>query len=83
MTLEVSESDWRYSLIIYLLNPSNVCNRQVKYQALNYVIMGDDLFRKAHDGLTLLCIDQEDEMKTMAKAHEGICGAQQAGDKMR
>ncbi|XP_028101058.1 uncharacterized protein LOC114300377 [Camellia sinensis] len=40
--------------------------------------MGEDLFRKAHDGLTLLCIGKLDQMKAMTEAHEGICGAHQA-----
>ncbi|XP_028094704.1 uncharacterized protein LOC114294752 [Camellia sinensis] len=56
---------------------------RVRFQALNYVFMGDDLFRKAHDGLTLLCIGKLDQMKAMAEAHDGICGAHQVGDKMR
>ncbi|XP_028118784.1 uncharacterized protein LOC114316317 [Camellia sinensis] len=83
LTLDVTEEDWRFPLIKYLSNPSEKSSRQVRFQALNYVIMGDDLFRKAHDGLTLLCIGKLDQMKAMVEAHEGICGAHQASDKMR
>ncbi|XP_028106068.1 uncharacterized protein LOC114305156 [Camellia sinensis] len=83
LTLDVIEEDWRFPLIKYLSNPSEKSDRQIRYQALNYVIMGEDLFRKAHNGLTLLCIGKLDQMKAMAEAHEEICGAHQAGDKMR
>ncbi|XP_028119295.1 uncharacterized protein LOC114316816 [Camellia sinensis] len=79
LTLDMTEEDWRFSLIKYLSNPNEKSSRQVRFQTLNYVVMGDDLFRKAHDGLTLLCIGKLDQMKVMAETHERICGAHQAG----
>ncbi|CAN6547026.1 unnamed protein product [Malus baccata var. baccata] len=34
-------------------------------------------------GLLLRCLGQEESMRVMAEVHEGICGAHQAGTKMR
>mgnify|MGYP003702973813 CR=1 FL=1 len=56
LTLEVSEDDWRLPLIKYLGDPEAKVDRRTKYQAMNYVIMRDDLFRRTQDGLTLLYI---------------------------
>lgn len=70
-------------MIRYLRNPGEKGGRQVKYQALNYVIMGNDLFRRAYDGMTLQCIGQDEQMKVIAEVHEGICGDHQAKEKMR
>ncbi|XP_028127172.1 uncharacterized protein LOC114323718 [Camellia sinensis] len=56
LTLEVLEDNWRSPLIKYLSDPEAKVNRRIKYQAMNYVIMGDDLFRRNQDRLSLLCI---------------------------
>ncbi|XP_028112617.1 uncharacterized protein LOC114310732 [Camellia sinensis] len=46
---------------------------------MNYVIIGDELFRRTQDGLTLLYIGGLKQMQVVEKVHEGICGAHQAG----
>ncbi|XP_028051470.1 uncharacterized protein LOC114256085 [Camellia sinensis] len=39
--------------------------------------MEDELFKRTHDGLTLLCIKGLEQMQVMAEVHEGIYGAHQ------
>lgn len=83
MNLEVAKEDWRHPLIKYFINANEKVSRQIKYQTLNYVIMGYDLFNRAHDGMTLLYISQNEQMKVMDEVYESICGAYQAREKMR
>lgn len=58
-------------------------DRKTKLRALKYVLMDGQLYRKNTDGLLQKCLDKKESMLVMAEVHEGICGAHQAGIKMR
>lgn len=83
LVLDVAEDDWRSSLIKYLSNLKTRVDKKTRYQALNYVILGDDFFKRTQDSLVLLCIGELEQMQVMAEVHESICGAHQASEKMR
>lgn len=42
----MSDTDWRKPIVEYLGNSTGAINRKIKYMALNYVIMGNNLFKK-------------------------------------
>ncbi|XP_050374574.1 uncharacterized protein LOC126792132 [Argentina anserina] len=48
--------DWRQPIIQYLTDPSAPMDKRVRYFATNYVLRGDELLRRAEDGLYLRCI---------------------------
>ncbi|XP_050374551.1 uncharacterized protein LOC126792105 [Argentina anserina] len=48
--------DWRQPIIQYLMDPSAPVDKRVIYFSTNYVLRGDELFRRAEDGLYLRCI---------------------------
>ncbi|GKV39526.1 hypothetical protein SLEP1_g47284 [Rubroshorea leprosula] len=52
-------------------------------QALNYVLLEDVLYRRGHDELLLRCLGPDEYCQIMSDVHNGICGAHQAGIKMR
>ncbi|XP_043687441.1 uncharacterized protein LOC122638651 [Telopea speciosissima] len=46
-------------------------------------MIGEDLYKKGKDDLFLKCVSLNEATLVMAEVHEGICGAHQAGPKMR
>ncbi|CAN6698561.1 unnamed protein product [Malus baccata var. baccata] len=83
MVLETEVEDWRTPIIQYLKDPSLPTSKKNRQQATKYVLWTKNLLRKTPDGLLLKCLGQEESMRVMAEVHEGICGAHQAGSKMR
>ncbi|CAL2247054.1 unnamed protein product [Prunus armeniaca] len=55
-TNEVHAGDWRKPLIDYLSNPSPMVNKKVKYQAPNFVLLNNELFRRSTKGVLLRCL---------------------------
>ena len=56
---------------------------KINYHAISYIIVGDTLFKKSVNGNLLTCLGKDDAYLALAKIHEGICGAHQAGQKMK
>ncbi|XP_058775090.1 uncharacterized protein LOC131649344 [Vicia villosa] len=52
----MADSDWRNSLVQYLNNPVGGTDRKIKYRALNYVILGNELYKKTAEGVLLKCL---------------------------
>ncbi|KAF7152527.1 hypothetical protein RHSIM_Rhsim01G0085000 [Rhododendron simsii] len=75
--------DWRVPIRKFLKNPNEKTDRNIKLRAINYILMGDDLFRKSSDEALLLCITKPQTMTVMGKVHEGTCGSHQSGEKMK
>ncbi|CAN6555683.1 unnamed protein product [Malus baccata var. baccata] len=83
MVLETKTEDWRSPIIHHLKDHSSPTSKKNRQQATKYVLWAKNLLRKTPDGLLLKCLGQEESMRIMAEVHEGICGAHQAGTKMR
>ncbi|GKV32763.1 hypothetical protein SLEP1_g41344 [Rubroshorea leprosula] len=82
-SLDVTQTDWRYPIMEYLKNPNFKASRRTKMQALNYVLLESVLYKKGHDELLLRCLGPDEYCQIMSDVHNGICGAHQAGIKMR
>ncbi|XP_070672579.1 uncharacterized protein [Malus domestica] len=83
MVLEAEIEDWRSPIIHHLKDHSSPTSKKDRQQATRYVLWAKNLLRKTPDGLLLKCLGQEESMRVMAEVHEGVCGAYQAGTKMR
>ncbi|WJX95108.1 hypothetical protein P8452_76467 [Trifolium repens] len=82
-------------LTIYLIligenNLSNICeiqmertNRKIKYRALSYVIIGNELMKKTPEGVLLKCVSETEAYLAISDVHGGACGSHQAGHKMK
>ena len=77
------DDDWRKPIAEYLENPNSNASRKLRYKALHYVILGDELYKKSVDGNLLRCLSETEAFIALAEVHEGICGAHQAGEKMK
>nr|KYP46166.1 Retrovirus-related Pol polyprotein from transposon opus [Cajanus cajan] len=85
-TLSVSSSnqqDWKRKLIEYLQNPNIKVERKIKLQALNYVLLNNELYKRGFDGVLFKCLGSHEGYIAMAEVHEGIFGVHQAGEKMK
>ena len=81
LAIEIEEFDWRFHIIKYLQDSSQRIERLVRNQAINYVFMEEQLFRKTPEGIMLLCFrsfSKLESMKAMAEVHEEICGSHQS-----
>lgn len=53
-------SDWQKSIIEFLKDPIGTTNRKIRYKALSYVIIGNELFKKTPEGVLLKCLSESE-----------------------
>jgi hypothetical protein len=58
-TATIKLVDWRTTLVRYLENPGRVIDIIVRQQALKYVLLDHDLYRRTIDGLLLRCLGSD------------------------
>ncbi|CAJ2642293.1 unnamed protein product [Trifolium pratense] len=75
--------DWRKPIVEYLENPIGNAPRKIKYRASNYVIIGNELFKKTLEGILLKCLSETEAYIAISDVHSGACGSHQSGHKMK
>ena len=81
--LVIDAADWRADLINYLKEPARGATRQVRYKALRYALIGDDLYFHTLEDLLLKCVGPTEAKELMHDVHEGTCGTHQSAHKMK
>lgn len=79
----ITADDWRYDVFNYLKNPSQSASRKLRYKALRYVLLDDELYYRTIDGILLKCLSADRAKVVMGEVHEGICGTHQSAHKMK
>jgi hypothetical protein len=79
----LSAEDWRKEIINYLKDPSKKIDRQLRYKAIKYVLLEDELYYRTIDGVLFKCLGEEEAKTLMGEIHEGVCGAHQSAFKMK
>lgn len=81
----ISSSDpWYGDIIIYLQtqtyrsNTSHLEQRRTRYQAKDYMIVGDTLYRRGVDTVLRRCLTHEEAEKVLNDYHSGACGGHQS-----
>jgi hypothetical protein len=67
--------DWRLPLLEYIRDPERTTDKKIKWQALKYTSLNDDLYRRTIDGVLLKCLGEEHAKVAVREVHDGICGA--------
>ncbi|CAJ2673385.1 unnamed protein product, partial [Trifolium pratense] len=75
--------DWRKPIVEYLENPIGNAPRKIKYRASNYVIIGNELFKKTLEGILLKCLSETEAYIAISDVHSGACGSHQSDHKMK
>ncbi|OMO49394.1 Integrase, catalytic core [Corchorus capsularis] len=76
-------TDWRDPFIQYLKDPTQPSSRRTRSLAVHHTVLADELYRKSVDDVFLRCLDGEEAKVVVKDVREGLCGAHQAGRKMR
>lgn len=78
----LTDIDWRRTMVEYLENPTGSTNRKIKYKYLSYVIIGNELFKKTPKCILLKCLGENEAYLAISNVHSRSCGAHQVGNKM-
>ena len=76
---------WYRDIIIYLQTQtfwpalSSVERHRVRYQARNYIILGDTLYRRGVDFVFRRCLTFEEAERDLNDCHSGACGGHMSG----
>jgi ribonuclease HI len=81
--MDLAEDDWRKEIVDYLKDPSQKVSRKLRYKAIKFVLLDDNLFYKSLDGVLLRCLGPEEAKKMMSEVHDGICEAHQSAYRMK
>jgi hypothetical protein len=60
---DLAEDDWRKEIVDYLKDPSRKVSRKLRYKAIKFVVLDDNLFYKSLDGVLLRCLGAEEAKK--------------------
>jgi hypothetical protein len=75
-------ADWRLPLLEYIRDLRKTTDKKVKWQALKYTSLDDDLYQRTIDGMLLKFLGEEQAKVAVWEVHDGICGAYQSAHKM-
>jgi len=53
----VVDGDWRKDIVEYLKNSSQPVSRKLRYKALKFVVLDDQLYHRTVDGVLLKCLN--------------------------
>ncbi|XP_021991924.1 uncharacterized protein LOC110888721 [Helianthus annuus] len=77
-TIEGSQETWMTPIVKFLrdgtLPEGEWAARKVRVKALQYELIGEELYRRSYLGPSLKCIDMEEAEYVIREMHEGICG---------
>nr|ABA94385.1 retrotransposon protein, putative, unclassified [Oryza sativa Japonica Group] len=79
----ISADDWRYDVYQYLQNSSQSASQKLRYKALKYTLLDDELYYRTIDGVLLKCLSTDKAKVAIGEVHEGICGTHQSAHKMK
>ena len=79
----LTNGEWRKPIVDYLQNPTSSTERKVKYQALSYVLLGNELFKKTPKVVLLKCLSEMEAYLALSRVQNGACGVHQVGHKMK
>ncbi|XP_058764522.1 uncharacterized protein LOC131637974 [Vicia villosa] len=80
---DMGGNDWRKPIVDYLRNPTGLTDCKIKYRALSYVLMGNELFKKTIEGVLLKYLGESEALVSVSNVHSGTCDAHQAEKKIR
>ena len=60
MAMELAADDWRKEIVDYLKDPFKKVDRKIRFQAIKYLLLEEELYYRTIDGVLLWCIDKEE-----------------------
>jgi hypothetical protein len=75
--------DWRADIFNYLKDPVWGALKRIRYKAIKYILMGDEMFYRIFEGLLLKCLGPTEANRLLHEVHEGACVTHQSAHKMK
>nr|AAQ56323.1 putative polyprotein [Oryza sativa Japonica Group] len=72
-----------FRLVTLKHNPSQSASRKLRYKALKYTLLDDELYYRMIDGVLLKFLSANQVKVAIGEVHEGICGTHQSAHKMK
>ncbi|KAK1606476.1 hypothetical protein QYE76_030149 [Lolium multiflorum] len=79
----LEQDDWRAEIFKYLKDSARGAPKRIRYKAMKYVLIGDDMFYRTLEGLLLKCLGPTESNRLLHEVHEGACGTHQSAHKMK
>jgi ribonuclease HI len=79
----LDQGDWRADIFNYLKDSAWGAPKRIRYKAMRYVLIGDDMFYRTLEGLLLKCLGPVESNWLLHEVHEGTCGTHQLAHKMK
>jgi ribonuclease HI len=79
----LDQGDWRADIFNYLKDSARGAQKRIRYKAMRYVLIGDDMFYRTLEGLLLKCLGPVESNRLLHEVHEGACGTHQSAHKMK
>ena len=76
-------NDWRADIFNYLKDSARGAPKRIRYKAMKYVLIGDDMFYRTLEGILLKCLGPTEANRLLHEVHEGACGTHQSAHKMK
>lgn len=68
--LAFEEANWRANIFNYLKDPSQGASKWIRYKALRYMLIGDDIYYHNLEGLLLKCLGLAQDLEMMHDLRE-------------
>jgi hypothetical protein len=75
--------DWRANIFNYLKDLAHWAPKRIRYKAMKYILIGDDILYRTLEGLLLKCLGPTEVNQLLHEVHEGACGTHQSSHKMK
>jgi hypothetical protein len=79
----LDQRDWRADTLNYLKDLARGAPKRIRYKAMKYILIGDDMFYKTLESLFLKCLGPIESNRLLHEVHEGTCGTHQSAHKMK
>jgi hypothetical protein len=79
----LDQGDWRADIFNYLKDSAPGAPKRIRYKAMKYVLIGDDMFYRTLEGLLLKCLGPIESNRLLHEVHEGTCGTHQLTHKLK
>jgi ribonuclease HI len=70
----LDQGDWRADIFNYLKDSARGAPKRIRYKAMKYFLIGDDMFYRTLEGLLLKCLGLIESNQLLHEVHEGTYG---------
>jgi hypothetical protein len=79
----VETGDWRADIFNCLKDPARGAPKRIRYKAIKYVLIGDNMFYRTLEGLLLKCLGPTEANQLLHEVREGAYVTHQSAHKMK